>query len=410
MSKTQHRSYFESLSPEVLQTKNSAELSQMATDYCGYFVSRDAARTARNRVLKQGGIMSLPERPGSSLTTGVAEMREPTKDDLARLRQICEERNLPFDRWGIFWDKTKESSIAFYNKGAVEEAQNMHAEFIEDMKKHAPKYPTVKYGKVNEPHLKLIDIADLHVGKLALALQTGHEYNVDIAVKRAHASVSTLLRHSQGFPTERFLFPIGNDILHVDNGNNTTTKGTRQDVDGMAWMHFRIAKRMYVELIERLLKIAPVDVVFNGSNHDELSGFHLAEALESHFHRAKNITFDINPIDRKYYQYGQNMVGTSHGDGAKLKDLPLLMASESPSMWGQTSNRYMVCHHMHHWHKTEFLSGKDFPGVTVQYMRSPSAPDNWHAKMGYVGAPQAIDAFIYHPEYGQVSHMSCKFA
>ena len=341
---------------------------------------------------------------------GETVMREPTQADLTRLRQICEERNLPFEKWGIFWDKTKDSSIAFYNKAAVEELKNLHQEMVADMKKHAPKYPAVRYKKVTDPHLKLIDVADLHIGKLALALQTGHEYNVEIATKRAHDGVTALIKRSQGFPTERFLFPIGNDILHVDNGNNTTTKGTRQDVDGMAWMHFRIAKRMYVEMIERLLKIAPVDVVFNGSNHDELSGFHLAETLESHFHRAKNITFDIDPIDRKYYQYGKNMIGTQHGDGAKMADLPLLMAVEDRQMWAATDHHYVVIHHLHHWKKTEYVYGKDYPGVTVQHMRSLSAPDPWHAKKGYVGAPQAIDALIFHPEYGQVDHMSCKFA
>ena len=343
------------------------------------------------------------------LLQGVNAMREPTKADMSRLRAICEERGLPFEKWGIWWDKTKESSIAFYNKDAIEEQKNLHAKMIADMKKHAPKYPAVRYKKVTDPHLKLIDVADLHVGKLALTPQTGSEYNCEIATKRAHQGVTALLKRSQGFPTERFLFPIGNDILHVDNGNNTTTKGTRQDVDGMAWMHFRIAKHMYVEMIERLLKIAPVDVVFNGSNHDELSGFHLAEALASHFHRSKNITFDIDPIDRKYYQYGLNMIGTHHGDGAKMKDLPLLMASESPQIWADTIHRHFIIHHLHHWQKWELLRGMDFPGVTCQVMRSLSVPDPWHHKKGYTGTPQAVDAFIYHPEYGQVDHMSCVF-
>jgi len=345
---------------------------------------------------------------GSSLEGGKV-MREPTKADLTRLRQICEERQLPFEKWGIFWDKTKDSSIAFYNKEAAEEMKNLHKEMVEDMKKHAPKYPAVRYKKVTDPHLKLIDVADLHIGKLALALQTGHDYNVEIATKRAHDGVTALIKRSQGFPTERFLFPIGNDILHVDNGNNTTTKGTRQDVDGMAWMHFRIAKHMYVEMIERLLKIAPVDVVFNGSNHDELSGFHLAEAIASHFHKCKNITFDIDPIDRKYYTYGNSLIATMHGDGAKIATLAGLMSYEAPG-WSDATHRYIISHHVHHWQKVMMQLGKDMPGVTYQSMRSLSAPDPWHAKKGFVGSPQSIDALIFHPEYGQVDHMSCKFA
>jgi hypothetical protein len=114
------------------------------------------------------------------LLQGVNAMREPTKADMSRLRAICEERGLPFEKWGIWWDKTKESSIAFYNKNAVEEIKNLHQEMVNDMKKHAPKYPAVRYKKVTDPHLKLIDVADLHVGKLALTPQTGSEYNCQV--------------------------------------------------------------------------------------------------------------------------------------------------------------------------------------------------------------------------------------
>ena len=404
MATSQHRDYLETLGTDVLKSKTTTELSQMATDFCGYFVSNNAAQKVVKRIFEAGGIIKS-ER---TLTSGAIEM-EPTKDDLARLRQICEERNLPFERWGIYWDKTRESSIAFYNKKAVEEADNRHAEMLAELRAHAPKYPVIKYKKVTDGHLMNIDVADLHVGKLALSSQTGAEYNCDIAVRNAHAAVTELLRRAQGYPIERFLFPIGNDILHVDSNANTTTKGTRQDVDGMAWLHFRLAKRMYVEMIERLLRIAPVHIMYNSSNHDENSGYHLAEALESHFYRAKGVTFDIDPKDRKYYAYGKCLIGGTHGHTAKAKDLPLLMATEVPRMWADSHFRYMHIHHVHHWSKIEFQTGKDHPGVTVQSMRSLSAPDVWHASMGYIGAPRAVDAFLYHPEYGQVNHLSAVF-
>lgn len=402
---TKHRQYIESLSLDVINSTDSTTLAQMATDFCGYFVSSDTAQKLRKRILEQGGII----REVSSSQIEESIMREPSQDDLARLRQICEERGLPFDRWGIYWDKTRESSIAFYNKKAIEEDQARKAEMLAEMKRHAPKYPVIKYKKITDPHLMNIDVADLHIGKLALAAQTGADYNTDIAVKSAHAAVTELLRRARGYPIERFLFPIGNDILHVDSNANTTTKGTRQDVDGMSWQNCRIARIMYVEMIERLLRIAPVHVMYNSSNHDENSGFQLADALYCWFNKSKNITFDLDPKDRKYYQYGYNLIGGTHGHTAKAKDLPLLMATEVPRMWADTHYRYMHIHHVHHWSKIEFQTGKDHPGVTLQSMRSLSAPDVWHASMGYVGAPRAVDAFLYHPEYGQVNHFSAVF-
>jgi hypothetical protein len=53
---------------------------------------------------------------------------------------------------------------------------------------------------------------------------------------------------------------------------------------------------------------------------------------------SKNITFDCSIAHRKGFQYGKNLIGTTHGDGAKHQDLPLLMATEFPLEWSQTKH------------------------------------------------------------------------
>lgn len=407
MATTAHGNYLRTLGTDALQSKSSTELAQMATDFCGYFISPDTARKIKNRVLDSGGIIK-EERT----LTQEANMRDATQSEQSRIERLLKDNGYR-PQWGIAWahleDNGVKTTVLLKNPAQIKEEEDRHAVMIADLRAHAPKYPPIKYKKVTDGHLMNIDVADLHIGKLALSAQTGADYNCDIAVKSAHDAVTELLRRAQGYPIERFLFPIGNDILHVDGSSNTTTKGTKQDVDGMSWMHFRLAKRMYVEMVERLLKIAPVHIMYNGSNHDENSGYHLAEALESHFYRSKNVTFDIDPKDRKYYAYGRCLIGGTHGHTAKAKDLPLLMATEAPRLWADSQYRYMHIHHIHHWSKIEFQTGKDYPGVTVQSMRSLSAPDVWHAAMGYLGAPRAVDAFLYHPEYGQVNHLSAVF-
>ena len=37
----------------------------------------------------------------------------------------------------------------------------------------------------------------------------------------------------------------------------------------------------------------------------------------------------------KYYKYGTNLIGLEHGDGAKMVNLPLLMAQENPLCWSK---------------------------------------------------------------------------
>ena len=274
--------------------------------------------------------------------------------------------------------------------------------FIE---KHSPHYPSVKRTTKYNNHLLVINPADIHIGKYANHLETGDGYNVEIACERVLEGLQGLIDKSKGFEVDRVLFCIGNDILHIDNVYNTTTAGTNQDVDGKWWEHFEIALALYVKCVEILREIAPVDVVHSMSNHDYQSGFHLAHALKSWFRNDSEVTFDISVAHRKYYQYGKNLIGLEHGDGAKMANLPLTMAQERPLLWSETTHRYWYLHHLHHKVKHKWLDAKDFIGVTVEYMRSPSGTDSWHSRKGYVGVPRAVEGFLHEKNSGQVARL-----
>ena len=274
--------------------------------------------------------------------------------------------------------------------------------FIEN---HSPHYPSIKRKIKLNNHLLVINPADIHIGKYANHLETGDGYNVEIACERVLEGLQGLIEKSKGFEVDRVLFCIGNDILHIDNVYNTTTAGTNQDVDGKWWEHFEIALALYVKCVEILREIAPVDVIHSMSNHDYQSGFHLAHALKSWFRLDGEVTFDISVAHRKYYKYGKNLIGLEHGDGAKMANLPLTMAQERPLLWSETTHRYWYLHHLHHKVKHKWLDAKDFIGVTVEYMRSPSGTDSWHSRKGYVGVPRAVEGFLHEKSSGQVARL-----
>ena len=274
--------------------------------------------------------------------------------------------------------------------------------FIEN---HSPHYPSIKRKIKLNNHLLVINPADIHIGKYANHLETGDGYNVEIACERVLEGLQGLIDKSKGFEVDRVLFCVGNDILHIDNVYNTTTAGTNQDVDGKWWEHFEIALALYVKCVEILREIAPVDVIHSMSNHDYQSGFHLAHALKSWFRNDSEVTFDISVAHRKYYQYGKNLIGLEHGDGAKMANLPLTMAQEQPLLWSETTHRYWYLHHLHHKVKHKWLDAKDFIGVTVEYMRSPSGTDSWHSRKGYVGVPRAVEGFLHQKDSGQVARL-----
>ena len=312
-------------------------------------------------------------------------------------------------KWSHGWLKTKEASIFIKNKEGVISFDEMRAKFITEMSEYSPSYKKVKRKPITDKHLLVIDIADLHIGKLADKSETGDSYNSDIGVKRALEGVNGILSKAKGFPIDKILFIIGNDVLHIDNANKSTSAGTTQDVDGMWYKNYEIARDLYIKIIEMLVTVANVHVVHNPSNHDYISGFMLADSIYCWFRKHKNITFDVSNAHRKYFIYGKNLIGSSHGDGAKMADMPLLMANEAPLQWANTFYRYIYLHHIHHKDVTKFKSGKDYQGVTVEYLRSPSGTDSWHHRNGYQHAPKAIEAFIHNEEFGQCARLTHLF-
>lgn len=311
--------------------------------------------------------------------------------------------------WSYGWLKTKEASIFIKNSKGIISYDNMREDFIKEMSKYSPKYPKIDRKPIKDKHLLVVDIADLHVGKLAEASETGDEYNSKIAKKRAIKGVEGILKKASGFDIEKILFIIGNDVLHVDNANKSTTSLTPQDVDGSWHKNYIIARDIYIEVINMLTTVADVHVIHNPSNHDFISGFMLADSIYCWFRLSENVTFNVTNKHRKYYKYGQNLIGSSHGDGAKMVDMPLLMANESKKEWAETSYRYVYLHHIHHKQVTKFKSGSDYQGVTVEYLRSPSGTDAWHDKKGYCHAPKAIESFVHSYEFGQVARITHLF-
>ena len=319
------------------------------------------------------------------------------------LADECNEVGIDVNSVSHYWYKSKKFSI-FAKPN--EYTRDEFLKSIEDLiSKYSPSYPHIDYPKREDGHLLIINPADVHIGKFADSLETGEDYNIEIAKERVREGVKGILRNAEGYPIEKILFCIGNDILHTDNTMGSTTRLTPQDTDGKWFRHFTEALELYVEIVEMLIQIAPVDCVHSMSNHDYMSGFHLAHALKSWYRNTDSVYVDADPKHRKYYSWKNSLIGLTHGDGAKLNNLPLHMAQEEPKMWAETKYRYWYLHHLHHKQRYKFMSSFDNIGVTVEFLRSPSGSDSWHYQKGYTGSIKAVEGFI-HNKYGQIAHLT----
>jgi len=123
------------------------------------------------------------------------------------------------------WLKSKQSTI--FN--------NLREEFIEDIKKLAPKVEKINYKqKIDKyPLLLELNIFDLHLGKIAWSEETNHDYNLDIASNIFNQCIEEFLDEISNKNIERIVFPIGNDFFNSDRSHpfNSTTKGTPQEED-----------------------------------------------------------------------------------------------------------------------------------------------------------------------------------
>jgi hypothetical protein len=221
----------------------------------------------------------------------------------------------------------------------------------------------------------------------------------------------------------RVLFVLGNDILHIDTPRSTTTKGTYQDTDGTIFQGFKDATTALQGAILQAAEVADVDLIHCMSNHDWLMGWACSQTVAarlSHDPRVHSSDYNLSEAPRKYYRFEKNLIGLTHGDGAKEEKLYGLMVTDAREHISECPNLYWLLHHVHHKDRktrgeivylrekdhngmTAVISGKPAPEggqLNIEYVRSPSAEDSWHARNGYTNR-QAVECFIYHPQLGQ---------
>ncbi len=243
-----------------------------------------------------------------------------------------------------------------------------------------------------------LNVADLHIGKLGWHGETGHgNYDSKIAEAEHDRAVEALLARLKPYAFEEVVIVFGNDLLHVDGRTNTTAAGTAQDTDSRYYKVFLSTRRMATRMIDRCRKLAKVRAVMVSGNHDRDSVWHLGDSLACLYEKSSDVTIDNGPTQRKYVEFGKVMILMTHGHLGKRDDLPLLMATEQPEMFGRTAFREA---HTGHLHTTRV---QEFHGVRVRILPALSGIDSWHAENGFVGNLRAAEAFVWSKTDGLIA-------
>jgi len=256
----------------------------------------------------------------------------------------------------------------------------------------SPVHTPTRYNR--EGKLLEIDIADLHVGKLAWAGDSGDTYNHEIARERFFFILNDVIAKTADYTFDRILFVWANDFFHVDGPSKTTTKGTPQDASMQFEHMFEFGAEMLVEGMDLLNQVAPITTMYMASNHDRLVSFFATKYLQAWYRNNKHVVVDSQPLSRKVVQFGQNLTGYTHGHLEK-NQMGAWLAKDYKQAWGETNFHEVHAHHIH-----SERSIWEANGQITRFISSPTGTDRWHHDNAFTGATQKGQSFIYDREYG----------
>lgn len=257
-------------------------------------------------------------------------------------------------------------------------------EFAEKVKEAEPINLNIPKYKVKEKRLLEIPLFDQHFGV------SDYLYYQPTQAKINHLITSRVW--------EEILFIVGSDMFHNDNFSGTTTKGTIiQKVDmEQAWED---ARMFYEPLIEKALKQSvKVKVMYSPGNHDETFSWAFVKYLRARFPQCE---FDDKLTEHKIHVFGRSAIGITHGDKGGQKgrnEMHNVFMAQFPNEWGNAETKEI---HMGHFHAED---SKDKFGTMVRTLATRNKTDEWHKRMGYIGAHKRFMLFEYTTEALEAIH------
>jgi hypothetical protein len=336
----------------------------------------------------------VPDHPGDIST--VDQALDFHNIDLSKMRITGARVNT----WGNENNPNKQVRLELKPQDGLSTEQ-LKQDFIDAIKGYSPpKLP--KVSAIGDCMLE-VDIYDFHFGLLALGKETMHgDYDIKIAAALFMDMLSKIIEWSKSYRIEQILFPIGNDFFNSDNHLNTTTNGTQQTDDTRWQKTFTEGWRLIRDAITLLRKIAPVNVMVIGANHDLERSYYMGSVIEAWFKEDESVSVDNGPEYYKRYKYGKNLIGLTHGDkGNKPGQLPLLMATRWPQDWADTIYREWRTGHVHN------ETVKEYPGCKVFSLGASSQPSEWGASSGYDSLIES-KGIIWHSQKGKIATLHCR--
>jgi hypothetical protein len=259
-----------------------------------------------------------------------------------------------------------------------------------------PAFSGIPKLKQEGDYLLVANIYDAHVGR--------RSYNGEYTIKQAGEDFVKAVRGLanlagvSGRKFSRVLFPVGHDILHADNIQGTTTKGTWVEMSADLRDAITVVCSALPEAIEIMATVAPVDVVPVESNHDRIQVHWLAQFLGAYFKNHPNVTVTVDRAERQYYQWGRVGLGMTHA-ATKAADLANTFAVEARYMWADITWTEWLTGHMHR-ERGALYAVDSLRGTVIRTIPAFCDTDTYEMLHLFIGNHRAAEALIYHKVNG----------
>lgn len=237
--------------------------------------------------------------------------------------------------------------------------------------------------------LTVYPVGDPHCGLYAWEAETGARFDLAEFERIQCAAIDRIVEATPASAVAILNFK--GDETHADNNKNRTPRsGHELDVHGRHGEVMRMSVRVKRYQIERLReKHAQIIVRIDPGNHDVETALHLALVMEALYENEPRVEVVTSPNPYWYYLWGNVLIGTCHGDGAKGKDLPGVMAHDARAWWGQATYCVWFVGHVHH------KDIKEYAGCTVEYLNTLAPSDRHHHGAGY-RSRRTLEAITFH--------------
>lgn len=240
-------------------------------------------------------------------------------------------------------------------------------------------------------------LADLHMGMRAWGEEVngGLDWDISIATEAYQEGLTEITELTPR--VKRGLVLCVGDLAHADNYHQQTTNPSTNhivDVDGRYPKMLEASVDIVAFSVYRALERAEtVEVHILPGNHDGATAVAVRLVLAAMFANDKRVVVSKSPSRYYWGEWGKCMFAATHGDKAKIRQLPGVMAEVMAEMWGRTRFRYAFTGHLH----KKLVEAH--PGVRVEILPTPVAPDSFASDYGYV-AERSFETKVYHRDRG----------